>query len=45
MRDPERMAEMGARARARVVKDFSRDREVDEIVSVYRRLWEGEAAP
>ncbi len=44
MRDPERMAEMGARARARVVKDFSRDREVDEIVSVYRRLWEGEAA-
>jgi mannosyltransferase len=45
MRNPERMADMGARARARVVKDFSRDREVDEIVSVYRRLWQGEKAP
>ncbi len=45
MRNPERIADMGAGARARVVKDFSRDREVDEIVSVYRRLWEGEAAP
>jgi mannosyltransferase len=43
MRNPERIAEMGTRARARVVKDFSRDREVDEIVSVYRGLWEGEA--
>ena len=45
MRNPERMADMGARARARVVKDFNRDREVDEIVSVYRGLWEDEAAP
>ena len=45
MRDPGRMAEMGARARERVVKDFNRNREVDEIVSVYRKLWEGEAAP
>ena len=43
MRNPERIAEIGKRARARVVKDFSRDREVDEIVSVYQRLWEGEA--
>jgi mannosyltransferase len=45
MRNPERIADMGAGARARVVKDFSRDREVDEIVSVYRKLWEGERAP
>ena len=43
MRNPERMAEMGDKARARVVTHFSRDREVDEIVAVYRRLWEGEA--
>lgn len=42
MREPERIAPMGAHARARVLKDFSRDREVDEIVAVYRRLW-GEA--
>jgi mannosyltransferase len=40
MRDPERAARMGSQARARVVKDFSRDREVDEIVALYRRLWE-----
>ncbi len=40
MRDPERIAAMGARARARVEQGFSRDREVDEIVAVYRRLWE-----
>jgi mannosyltransferase len=45
MRDPERIADIGARARARIVQDFSRDREVDEIVSIYRRLWEGESAP
>ena len=45
MRDPERIADMGARARARVAEAFSRDREVDDIVAVYRRLWEGEAAP
>ena len=40
MRDPERIAAMGARARTRVEQDFSRDREVDEIVAVYRRLWD-----
>ena len=39
MRDPERAARIGARARARVAKDFSRDREVEEIVALYRRLW------
>ena len=40
MRNPERIAAMGARARARVERGFSREREVDEIVAVYRRLWE-----
>jgi len=44
MCDPERIAAMGARARARVEQGFSRDREVDEIVAVYRRLWESPAA-
>jgi mannosyltransferase len=39
MRDPARIAEVGTRARARVAERFSRDREVDEIVAVYRRLW------
>jgi mannosyltransferase len=39
MREPQRMAEIGARARARVLEDFSRDREVDEILAVYQRLW------
>jgi len=39
MRKPERIAPMGERARQRVVRDFSRDREVSEIVAVYRRLW------
>ncbi len=43
MRDPERIAPMGARARIRVEQGFSRDREVDEILSVYRRLWEAPA--
>ena len=27
------------KARERVMKDFSREREVDEIVALYRRLW------
>ena len=40
MRDPERLAALGARGRASVEQGFSRDREVDEIVAVYRRLWE-----
>jgi mannosyltransferase len=44
MRDPERIAAVGARARARVEQGFSRDREVDEIIAVYRRLWESSAA-
>ena len=40
MRDPERIAPLGARARIRVELSFSRDREVDEILSVYRQLWQ-----
>ena len=36
-------AAIAAKARARVERDFSRDREADEIVAVYRRLW-GETA-
>ena len=40
MREPQRIPAIGARARARVERDFSREREADEIVAVYRRLWE-----
>ena len=39
MRDPERIEAMGRRARARVVSQFSRDREADEISAVYRQVW------
>lgn len=39
MREPERAARLGEKARQRVAQDFSREREVDEIVAVYRRLW------
>jgi mannosyltransferase len=39
MREPERIKAMGARARARVVSQFSRDREADEISEVYRQIW------
>lgn len=42
MRAPERTETIGARARERIVQDFNRLREVDEIVAVYRRLF-GEA--
>jgi len=40
MREPERIQAIGAKARARVERDFSRDREADEIVAVYRGLCE-----
>ena len=43
MREPERIPAIGAKARAEVAKRFSRDREADEIVAVYRQLW-GETA-
>jgi mannosyltransferase len=44
MREPERMAEMGRRARAHVVADFSRESEVERIVAVYRQVWQAAAA-
>jgi mannosyltransferase len=44
MRNPDRIAEIGARARARVAECFSRDREADDIVAVYRRLWRTSAS-
>jgi mannosyltransferase len=40
MRDPERVAEMGRRARDRIIANFSRDREVDQISAVYRQVWD-----
>jgi mannosyltransferase len=42
MRDPGRIEAMGRRARERVVADFSREREADQISAVYRQIW---AAP
>jgi hypothetical protein len=39
MRDPARIEAMGWRARERVVSQFSRDREADEISDVYRQVW------
>jgi mannosyltransferase len=39
MLEPGRIETMGARARARVVSAFSRDREADEISAVYRQVW------
>src|SRR5271155_2573107 len=39
MRDPERLEAMGRRARQKVVGQFSRDREADEISAVYQRVW------
>ncbi|RBP13839.1 mannosyltransferase [Roseiarcus fermentans] len=44
MRAPERIPTIGARARVRIARDFSREREADEIVAVYRRVWEGAGA-
>ena len=44
MRDPERVAEMGRRARDRIVANFSRDQEVDQISAVYRRIWDARKA-
>jgi mannosyltransferase len=45
MRDPERIEEMGRRARARVVGEFSRDREADQISAVYRQIWQASKVP
>jgi mannosyltransferase len=40
MRDPQRAAEMGRKARARVVAAFSIDAEVARIAAVYRQVLE-----
>jgi mannosyltransferase len=39
MRDPGRIEAIGVRARAKIVEDFNREREVNQIVDVYRSLW------
>jgi len=39
MREPERAAEMGRRGRARVLAAFSLEREAEQIVDVYARVW------
>jgi mannosyltransferase len=39
MRDPERVAAMGHRARTHVVENFSSESEADRIVAVYRQVW------
>jgi mannosyltransferase len=44
MREPQRIAAIGARARAEIVANFNRDREVEEIVGVYRSLWAAETS-
>jgi mannosyltransferase len=40
MRDSERIEAMGRRAREKVVAQFSRDREADQISEVYQKVWE-----
>jgi mannosyltransferase len=39
MQNPERIEAIGLKARAEIVENFNRDREVGQIVDVYRRLW------
>jgi glycosyltransferase involved in cell wall biosynthesis len=39
MQTPERIEAIGLKARAEIVENFNRNREVDQIVEVYRRLW------
>jgi mannosyltransferase len=39
LRDPAQATAMGARARARVLAEFSVDAEAERIVEVYRRVW------
>jgi mannosyltransferase len=39
MREPGKIAAIGARARARVMEAFNRDREVEEIIGVYEKIW------
>ncbi|MFL5089217.1 MAG: glycosyltransferase family 4 protein [Xanthobacteraceae bacterium] len=42
MREPQRAADMGRRARDRAVAQFSLAREAERIAAVYRQIWEGE---
>lgn len=44
MRDPARAAEMGRRARARAVADFSVSAEAERILAVYREVWDASAS-
>lgn len=39
MRAPEKIDDMGRRARARVMDAFNQEREVDQIIGVYRKIW------
>jgi mannosyltransferase len=39
MREPGKIAAIGEKARAVIVEHFNREREADQIVEVYRRLW------
>jgi hypothetical protein len=39
MRAPEQIVGIGERARARVMDAFNRNREVDEIIGVYQKIW------
>ena len=39
MQAPERIAAIGEKARAEIFERFNRDREVAEIVGVYREIW------
>jgi mannosyltransferase len=39
MRDPARIKAIGRRAREKVVREYSRDREADEISAVYEKVW------
>jgi mannosyltransferase len=42
MREPQRAADMGRRARERAVAQFGLQREAERIAAVYRQIWTGE---
>lgn len=44
MRAPEQIVGIGEHARARVMDAFNRNREVDEIIGVYEKIWAGAAS-
>ncbi len=39
MREPRKIEAIGERARKRVMEAFNRDREVEEIIGVYEKIW------